>query len=118
MTKLVIERAKWSAGHLKRVSDLGENALRNRDGTMCCLGFYARQVCGLKVKDITGVGLPCEVEIWPESDVCLDTEINFAQEAVAINDTSSINRRERETNIRKHFAAKGIKVTFTGKYPK
>ena len=52
--RLVIDRSRWRRG------DHQDGALRNRDGTRCCLGFLA-EACGYAVEETLEVLTPREL---------------------------------------------------------
>jgi hypothetical protein len=117
--KLVIDRSKWLRGEGSDDSYL----LRNEDGKLCCLGFYA-QACGLETEAITNVATPAQVpkyaNIWGDGACWLFDESNVSS---TCNDLMMINdeklpffdsEKEREEQVAAIFAKHGVQVEFVG----
>jgi hypothetical protein len=110
ITELVIDRQKWGTG-----------ALKNEDGTMCCLGFLS-EACGygdqLRHIDVKGidhgsVGLPNP--LWIDvPPVFRDGHISeIATKAARINDSDRL-QDEKEEALFTLFKNNGIKLSFVG----
>lgn len=110
--RLSIDRARW-----------GKSALRNDDGTMCCLGFLG-VACGVPESEMLEVGMPNDIvgmkyrskypiDVFADDD--RDTESDFADEAASINDSGIIKPYRKEEKLKKLFKTVGIKLTFRGK---
>lgn len=126
MKTLIIDRTKWLRG---RDADDGEDSylLRERDGKMCCLGFYALQHAGKSKEDIGSVQTPTGCLIGNEwnglvhrvkttnppgtvNSVGLPTEA--CQNLMVTNDDASLSEEKREEYVIKDFASIGVKVEF------
>lgn len=108
-----IDRAKW-----------GKGACLNEDGTMCCLGFYAK-ACGLTNSDIKLWGVPhYGVPSWATLAESYGLHSDVSN-LVSWNDNSHASggkarrcRADVEKAITKIFARHDVKVTFRGKAKK
>lgn len=123
--EFVIDRKKWIRGSSlkeepeeKYVITPCSSYLKDRSGSMCCLGFYLES---LGAKGLTGKQLPITVRKLPEEASWLVTPMNSPTNQcirlVNANDRDSSCHKERETAVSDLFAEKGIKVKFVGKYP-
>ena len=126
--KLIIDRKQWRRGpQTPETVNNDPTALLCKDGTKCCLGFYALQ-CGLSEEAIRGAGEPVEVEGFSDSrdwekliETYEEDDGSFsaykitalASDAIDIND-SNIPEQVREDLLTKRFAAEGIEVEFHG----
>lgn len=90
MRRVTIQRSKW-----------GTNALRNKAGRYCCLGFCAK-AAGITDEQMQGVGLPGDLNYAYayQFDNYFPTLGNVAGELAEINDS----------NKRKHNKEKDIKA--------
>ena len=122
-----INRKYWARGNGTDVS----NHLLNRNGTRCCLGFYA-QACGIPDKELRGVGLVSDVvrssTVEWNTRLADDSKLlAFAQDKpttqalVDTNDSyigeyrsSPASEEEREKKIANLFKRFGITVKFVG----
>jgi hypothetical protein len=130
--KLEINRKEWRRGPQDvavAVSD--PTALLCKDGTKCCLGFYALQ-CGLEENRIKGQGEPGELSFdlneknLPENMEKLvkfvdNDEYGMSQgntqlslDAMDINDKRFTTEAEREQKLINLFAKYGVEVVFYG----
>ena len=110
-----IERHRWLRGEGGADSEL----LRESDGKMCCLGFYALAL-GSDENDIAGIGDPetaPSCSAWPEwllqdrgEDGLMHTD--DAISLIKINDEQTIGDAHREQRIASIFASHGVEVTF------
>ena len=118
---LIIDRSKWRTGHWgDNRTGKGRTHLLNKGGYMCCLGFRCHQM-GIPKKDLLDKGAPWELSSeWNIPDLLDDERIysdsDFADEAITINDNSSLTPAEREIAIKNHFQKIGVTVEFKGKY--
>lgn len=120
---LIIDRSKWRTGGITNDphrTGRGVTSLLNKQGYMCCLGFRCHQM-GIPKKDLLDKGAPWELSSrWNIPDLLDDERIysdsDFADEAITINDTSSLTPAEREIAIKNHFQKIGVTVEFKGKY--
>lgn len=119
---LIIDRAKWRTGGtpIQHVYSTGKSytALLNDKGYMCCLGFRCEQM-GIPKEDLLGHTTPEDLsDDWDIADL-IDKpggNSNFTRIAMKKNDNITINSKEREKEIKKHFATIGVTVEFTGRY--
>lgn len=113
MRKLVIDRTKWLRGEGADESRLR----RERDGKMCCLGFYSI-ACGFSEEQITGVHYPVglrniEVPFPEEMQWTLQNAPNLAGKLAQINDFGQDeDENTREAKIIDRFAAVDVEVEF------
>lgn len=115
ITELVIDRARW-----------GTHALKNSDGTMCCLGFLS-EACGYggKLRHVDPYGVDCGIGLprpewvnvpetfrggWPAGR-WLD---HGATHAATINDSCLLSWADKESELISLFGKNGIKLSFTG----
>ena len=107
MKKLVINVKRWLHGG-KSLS-----VLRNESGSMCCLGFLARD-CGANVSDILNQPSPEETSElnWPKG--MLDNFNNnsfLAYDMMETND-SPISLAQKKSQLKKLFLEIGYRLTF------
>ena len=118
MKTLVIKVKRWLHG------GRSPSQLRNKAGSMCCLGFLARD-CGASVKDIeekstpgntTGIGIK-----WPQKILrkaghySYDfTELNttLSHEIMRVNDNKNLPLAEKQSELKKLFLQIGYRLTF------
>jgi len=120
---LIIDRSKWLRGEGSQRSKL----LREEDGKMCCLGFYAL-ACGLTPEQIKGVSSPDQPEIkeafadkasflflynsgapLERSNTCA---ILMGDNDAYVSDMAMESEEERERLITLNFANNGVTVKF------
>lgn len=127
--KLVIDRKQWRRGPQTQViKEYDPTSLLCKDGTKCCLGFYALQ-CGFQPEQIKGMGDPTEVSVdYNESPKDWEKLVTFYEDdeygtfstlstdltngAIDINDSDKLSEEEREKALIKLFATDGIEVEF------
>jgi hypothetical protein len=140
MQQLIIDRSKWRTGGSisdpERLNKYGNTLLLNRQGYMCCLGFYCEQLGGIPKDKLLGISSP---EALGLDDLGLD-DINiitklvikkdhydveddytllptsFTSDAIEINDSPYIFSEERENQIVDHFKNHNVEVIFKNKY--
>jgi len=129
MQKLIIDRKKWRSGgdNYTNVREKGHTSLYNSYGYSCCLGFYCRQIGKIRNKVLLDTGSPenldiknfnkIELLISRDSNNNVYDNSNFTDDAVSINDDSSLSNEEREEAIIEHFKKSNIEVVFKNKYP-
>lgn len=115
--EFTIDRSKW-----RRTVTNGppqENALVNRDGTQCCLGFFVR-ACGIKKAEAVGVGFPSAVDLQAKKHPEVYEKVaSMEDEFASLNDNkNALTGKDLEKAIAHNFATCGAKVTFTGKTPR
>lgn len=117
MKTLTIDRSKWARAD---VEDNGDSALLNTQGCMCCLGFWANQICGISDKTLLNQGTPYCVRDHAEGIYSLEMKKliddignnNLTHAMMAINDASDIPDYRREQLLRLLFASIDINVKF------
>ena len=126
--KLTIDRATWLRGE----GDSESKLLRERDGKMCCLGFYA-VACNIPRDRILDTETPALIDeegdsraAWNRADKSGDWLFDSenepsadCEELMVINDThfnqdNAIRDQEREKAITEIFAKHGVEVSFIG----
>lgn len=100
-TEFTVERSKWLRGEGHQESAL----LRESDGKMCCMGFYAL-ACGAKSEEIVNCGA------FYNLTGQLRTFEDVGGRVYEINDNPCIPEKDREALIIHKLGAVGIKVTF------
>jgi len=126
-----IDRSKWRCGDTgdNKVGE-GQTALLNPEGFLCCLGQVAIQ-CGADEEGIHNVGEPRDCKVLRGIDNPLitvdddyDPEDGFliqglrntrlSEEAMSINDDTSIDLFIRECKLAALFHKHGHTITFIG----
>jgi hypothetical protein len=113
--KLIIDRGKWRNGGRGYNHKYGITKLLNKEGFMCCLGFFCVQIDNMKLNEILDIPNP----------VGLDSNLvgydgltkPWAHSAIQINDDDSLPQEIREKRIHEIFKDYGYDVKFTGEYP-
>lgn len=105
---VTIVRSKWARGKQVPADDYGlkNNALRNSDGTQCCLGFVCRAL-GSKVAEIAHRSFPSGLKDRPPSWL-----ISLEEEAAKVNDCEDLSARDREKQLRNIFADTPVRLKF------
>ena len=112
--KFKINRKNWLRGGKAR------SCLLNRDGYMCCLGFYSL-ARGINRQYILEKACPSEL-INKNHDFMLPEFVNLKVEndnelstrLMSINDSISTSDIHKEKLIKKNFKKLGVKVEFFG----
>lgn len=121
MKQLIIDRSKWRTGGRPYSDKLGPTQLLNREGYMCCLGFYCIQLGNKKEEEILGVTAPYGVEDTTGLEFLvnrtLDINSKFSCEAIEQNDNDLILDKEREERIKELFKRIDVEVTFINEHP-
>lgn len=127
--KLVIDRSKWLRGEGSSNSKL----LRESDGKMCCLGFYAKQ-CGYTDEEILQRAAPGDVARTKgvrqgfeplissgtgcQCEECRNTprlvNSSLCSELMNVNDDETVLDAERERFIAGVLEWIGVEVEFVG----
>ena len=115
--EFTIDRGRWVHGRNEDI--LGDTSLLNEEGNMCCLGFYSK-VCGATNSSMLsadnphdlGVEIPLMGKPYPLNDS------DFMDNCIIINDSSGMDKRDREKGLKAAFKEHGVKVKFVGRYPK
>ena len=118
----VIDERRWLHGEKDTPSY--EGVLRNKEGKMCCLGFFA-QSCGVKPKDMVEIGMPDALEsklprkllqFAFEIDKCSDEVELYLKNPVEYlsdaNDDEGYTLVQRKRKITSLFKKLGVEVTF------
>ncbi|MHA2068143.1 MAG: hypothetical protein ACXABY_27595 [Candidatus Thorarchaeota archaeon] len=95
---------------------MGNSALLNNEGNMCCLGFFG-EACGLSHARMIDQAEPDDVgrnkhRNYPKLDY------KVWEQFMSVNDNSQISDRQRQDRLRKLFKKIGYKVSFKAKKPK
>jgi hypothetical protein len=107
VTKFTVYRERWFRG-----KGWSQSQLLRGDGTMCCLGFYAKS-CGATDDHILGKAAPSMSQgFWPDWMYRFPARVPVVNEMMAINDGRSLPDEERERQLTELFAAQGITVEF------
>lgn len=114
--KFVIDRKLWLRGE----GDDRSLLLRDRDGKMCCLGFYSLAL-GFDKEDIREYACPSEVDgevnypewMYRDDDLC-DTMSSKTLSLMTINDSKFLDDESRERRITEIFASSSVEVEFVG----
>jgi hypothetical protein len=114
MKEFTIDRSRWLRGDVFDTP----SQMRDRQGRMCCLGFYAES-CGAKA--MTGKACPSDLKDLPEEASWLVVKHDYrsVQDVFTeANDASCESEKNREKKIKQLFAERGVKVKFVGRTPK
>ena len=116
--KVEIKRETWAVAQTP-----SDNALANRDGTFCCLGFLGL-ACGIPREEMLDKSYPSQLlnkgdHRFPRAVLRNLGDGRSVQAVLAeINDRKDFSNEEREDWIAAGFRfALGIEVEFTGSYP-
>lgn len=108
--KFTIDRSKWYRGK----GDCNSKLLR-KDGSMCCVGFYAK-ACGLSDEDIIDKPTINDVYVIEEHE---ENRIEVSDPVINIiyntNDNVNISEADREKGIYEQFIEMGVQVDFVDK---
>lgn len=107
---LTIDRAHWLRG-----GKLGRSELRNIQGNMCCLGFYAEQAGCEHLTGVIHPGALCDIDQklvpYLVKGFC---NTSWAKVAMRINDTPELSDSEREIILIEHFKSIDTNLIFIG----
>jgi hypothetical protein len=123
--EFIIDRSIWRCGGDNNDSPnnekgLGQTALLNTQGFMCCLGQVSKQL-GATETMLLDHGEPCDVEKLFDLDkqfILLDEDglrTRLTIDAMSINDDCGINLKEREKQLKNLFSEHVVKLKFIGK---
>jgi hypothetical protein len=113
---LTISRKLWARGGEPKNTLYTD--LLNTNGTMCCLGFAAKQLCGADYDDIRRKGQPRSVpRVFMEKlrwllGVKPRSNSRDARALMVLNDKVSIDEKARENGIAAIFKKHGVRVRF------
>lgn len=133
MQQLTIDRSKWRTGGIimdpEQYKKYGGTYLLNKEGMMCCLGFYCEQIGGISKDKLLGIASPENLNIDDvhniESLVKKDFDYEddytllpslFTSDAIEINDSPDISSEVREKQIVEHFKNHNVEVIFENEY--
>lgn len=111
MKKLVISVKRWLRG------GKAESVLRNESGSMCCLGFLARD-CGASVNNILNKSTPMvTADInWPKGILTNDSfggyDSTITNQIVTVNDHESLPLKQKQSELKQLFLKIGYRLTF------
>ena len=123
MKTLILDEAKWRCGNNADEANrrgTGGTRLLNREGYMCCLGQFSKQL-NKKVTDelLLDAGKPYEIYLHiPLLLKKNGTNSDLSREAMKINDDTDTTVTEKVKALRKLFAEKGFKIIFKRKKSK
>ena len=119
MKQLIIDRKKWRTGG-DLFTEKGLTKLLNKEGYMCCLGFYSLQIGNKTEEEILNMTCPYQVEdkTGIESLVTQYNGVNssFAHDAIEINDNDLISNEDREQRLIELFKENGVEISFINEY--
>ena len=119
MKTLIIRRKKWLHG---KVSG---SMLLNDKGKMCCLGFYAQQIGGLKPNQILGMRAPESLgklslrtlrKLVYKDGNGEANNTDHCYTLMSVNDDHKIGDKRRERQLTDLFKKIKVAVKFVGKY--
>jgi hypothetical protein len=122
--ELVIDERRWLHAEKDDPEGNYEGMLRNEEGKMCCLGFFA-QSCGVKAKDMLNLGMPADLNRIPKKlrEMAFDAEdfgdgdVDYStkdviQDLADANDEEGLTLARRKQRITRLFRQIGVGVTF------
>tara|TARA_R110000850_G_scaffold34024_2_gene92261 strand:- start:3744 stop:4148 length:405 start_codon:yes stop_codon:yes gene_type:complete len=124
--EFIIDRSTWRCGgdnnddSSNNEKGLGETALLNREGFMCCLGQVSKQL-GATEEMLLEHAEPCDVEkLFDLDENCVllneaGLQTLLTIDAMSINDDYGINIKEKEKQLKSLFSEHLIKLKFIGK---
>jgi hypothetical protein len=139
MKQLVIDRSKWRTGNDgEHQTGEGDTRLINKQGYMCCLGFYMRDLANVDENVLLNeetpahaahVGIAKDFYNQNEDVKLLVTNIGdrtysdyfhteFCEKAMKTNDNPRLTSEEREGCIKALFLKNGVEVSFINEYHK
>lgn len=118
MKEFTVKRSKWARKD-DEIESMGNSALLNYEGNMCCLGFACKEM-GVQENILNGAACPDEVgELLPKGNpltielgggVCNPSSLS--SNAISINDNPGLPSPEKEKQLTKLFKREGIKINF------
>ncbi len=121
-TKVItIDRSKWRTGREgPNSSGVGRTSLLNKEGYMCCLGFFCLQR-GIEEVYLGGIYTPYSINPLlfnkiPELLFGSDMNSDFTWDAMSVNDNDLLTREDRENKLIELFKEEGITLEFVGNY--
>jgi hypothetical protein len=137
VTEFTIVRRRWRRG--KQIEGKGSYLRNEKDGKMCCLGFYL-EACGVPRAEINGRGMPYQVlnnALDQKKKVAVLKQLRVAgarwlvilrghsagvpasydndeitEDLVDANDNKKLSSAKIEEKVAALFAKKGVKVRF------
>lgn len=116
MKKLILDYSTWRCGY-NGPNKLGEGvtALLNKEGYMCCLGQFAKQLnSDVEDEELLNIGMPEELDI--DIPLLVDKMMNcyndtrVATKAANINDDSGTTPEEKIKKLKELFAQEGYEI--------
>ena len=112
--KFTVDRARWVNGSTS--DHMGNSALLNEEGNMCCVGFLAL-ACGLTEKQINLE--PAFICVSQSAQRGRKRVIDAVEESdVYVTNDDHGNARSRERKLTRLFRKIGVDVKFTGRAPR
>lgn len=123
MSHYIIDKSKWVCGD--NSEKMGDTAMLNDKGRMCCLGQMCKQA-GVSKKSLKFNSSPDEIDhkkvpkwMLTKDSVGLKQDSELSQILITVNDDYSISQKKREREITKLLKEAGHTVEFKGKlFPK
>ena len=125
----IIDRSAWRCGSEDLEGELGQTAMLNDEGNMCCLGHVCHN-SGFGKDLLYDKGFPNEVIrgsdfldiplLVEQDDPDFPEEVidtYFTGAAVRINDDESLSLKGREKELKALFKEHGMNLKFVGRYP-
>ncbi len=124
---ITIDRSKWCRGGrfagdgIETATD--DTALLTAIKTMCCLGFFCHQA-GVPKKELMGIGTPESIPVKYHKKVTAlvdgddGADSSFTNAAMEINDSTMIDEKDRESNLKRLFAENSYRIVFVGRTPR
>ncbi len=109
LTKFIIDRTKWHRGKGTQNSRL----LSPSSGKMCCLGFLCKAY-GVTDEQMFDIAVPYKLSDTARQKLpkWLQDHNTPADLLIGVNDKCDIVGAEKEKQLTRLFALKGIEVTF------
>lgn len=125
MKTVTIDRAKWAREIKGKPNHMGNIALLNEQGNMCCLGFVCKAY-GVSNKAMLGVENPNDVDHPRVPSILIRYDeyssggpllSALADNTISLNDCGRIPAKELERELKKLFKEAGIELVFSGRTP-
>lgn len=114
-THFIIDRTKWRTGRESSFqTGLGNTALLNEEGFMCCLGFCSLQL-GAKKEDLLSFLSPKSITyLLNSNNPFIESDVNSAlsNEAMEINDSELFSLEDKEDALKSLFEKFELSIEF------
>jgi len=112
--QLVLDVAKWRCGGKKCQKGEGDTLLLNKEGYMCCLGQFTKQLIDVSDEEICNASTPQELQrkipVLTKKDEDQYINTYLAMNAMNINDNELTTPREKIEKLKKLFAQHGYEI--------